>query len=206
MSLPDALPPLLPARAHEATGPSAVAFAAIRCAEAGGAALWVRPGWRRELVFPDGLAALLPPERLLIAEAPREPDLLAVAEEALRDGATPFVVVEIERALSLREGRRLQLAARAGGATGLCLIPEGAGSNAAETRWRCTPVFDPAPGADSTLMRWEIIKNRSGTLRAWHVRWNGKAHRLDVVSPAPLGPGAEAAPDAPPLRAEPPAG
>lgn len=172
-----------------------MAFAAFLCAQAGAGAIWARQGWRADRVFPDGLAALLPPERLLIAEAPREADILGVAEEALRDGAAPLVVIEIARALSLREGRRLQLAAKAGGATGLCLVPEGAGSNAAETRWRCAPVFDPEAGPDSTLMRWERIKNKSGTLGAWHVRWNRKAHRFDVVPPAPLGPGPADSPD-----------
>jgi len=57
------------------------------------------------------------------------------------------------------------------------------GSNAAETRWQAAPLFDPEEAADSTLMRWLLIKNKSGTLEAWDVRWNHAARRLDVVSP-----------------------
>lgn len=180
-SLHDSLP-LRSARVHEVCGPGATAFAAIACARARGPVLWIREGWGAERLNPLGLAAIFDPARLLMAECRDQTDSLASAEEALKDGAVPLVLIEITRALNLREGRRLQLAAKAGGTTGLCLIPEGMGSNAAETRWRCAPVHDPRDAADSTRMRWEIIKNKSGTLEAWDVRWNPAAHRLDVVS------------------------
>lgn len=97
--------------------------------------------------------------RLLLARPKNQIDALAVAEEALKDGVLPHVILEITRPLDLREGRRLQLAAKAGGTTGLCIIPENMGSNATDTRWRATPVFDPTE-EDSTLMRWEINKNK----------------------------------------------
>lgn len=199
MTRPRSPIPLLRGRVHEVEGPGASAFALIQFAlihlAAGArppaemALLWIRPGWNRVLPLPAGLAAVMPPERLILADSPSETDSLAIAEEALRDGIIPQVVIEITRPLDLREGRRLQLAARAGATTGICLVPQGMGSNAAETRWHVAPVFD-ADISDSTLMRWEITKNKSGTLGEWHVRWNGKAHHLDVVSPAPLGPGA----------------
>ena len=178
--------PLRPTRVHEVCGPGATAFAAIAAAGAGGTVLWVREGWLVESLHPPGLTAFLDPARLLLARCERQTDSLAIAEEALRDGAVPLVVIEITRPLDLREGRRLQLAALHGGTTGLCLIPEGMGSNAAETRWHAAPILTEE---DSTLMRWEIIKNKSGTLGAWHVRWDEQAHRLHVVSPAGHGSG-----------------
>lgn len=196
------LPPLRPSRVHEACGAGRVGFAVAQFAQRAGTGLWVRIGRMENGVFPDGLAEFLPPSRLLLAEAGAEADSLAVAEEALKDGCVALVILEITKPLTLREGRRLQLAAQAGGTTGLCLIPEGMGSNAAETRWRCAPTF----GADSTLMHWEIIKNKAGTLGAWHVRWNRAAHRVDVVSPAPFGPGSAGVADGGPLRAEPASG
>lgn len=183
---------LLTARVHEASGPGAAGFAAIACARSSGPVLWIGEDWQAARLDPAGLVAVTDPGRLLFADTENQTDTLAVAEEALKDGSVAFVVAEITRPLNLREGRRLQLAAKTGGATGLCLIPEGMGSNAAETRWHCTPVFDPEGRPDSTLMRWEIIKNKKGTSGIWHVRWNAAAHRLDVVSPVGLGPGAAA--------------
>lgn len=182
--------PLRKARVHEACGPSAASFAAVSAARAG-RVLWVREGWQGDVINPVGLAAFLDPASMLMAKTRDQTETLAVAEETLKDGSVALVVIEITHPLDLREGRRLQLAAKAGNTTGLCLIPEGMGSNAAETRWHCTPIFDPD---DSTLMRWEIIKNKSGTLGVWYVRWNAAARRLDVVPPAGQRPGSKGAP------------
>lgn len=184
--------PLRSGRVHEATGPAAPAFAAICAAQGQGPVLWIRESWRPEMPNPLGLLAFFDPARLLLAQAKDQTDMLAVAEESLRDGAVPLVIVAISRPLDLREGRRLQLAAKAGRATGLCLIGEGMGSNAAETRWSCSPV---AEESDSTRMRWEIIKNKTGTVGSWDVRWDHAARRVHVVSPVGKRPGAEGAPD-----------
>lgn len=198
--------PLRPARMHEVCGPGATAFAAIAAAQVHGPVLWIAEGWQADALNPVALAGFFDPARLLVARTANQTDTLAAAEEALRDGVAPLVVAEITRPLNLREGRRLQLAAKAGGATGLCLIPEGMGSNAAETRWHAAPLFDPRAEADSTPMRWEIIKNKEGTLGAWHVRWHsagkdregggarydarhGAPYRLSVVSALGLRPG-----------------
>lgn len=183
--------PLRPSRVHEVCGPAAYAFAALTAGRLS-PVLWVREAWLPETLNPLGLAPMLDPAGLLLARTRNQTDSLAVAEEALKDGGAPFVAIEITRPLDLREGRRLQLAAKAGQTTGLCLIPEGMGSNAAETRWHCSPVFD-AEAADSTLMRWELTKNKSGTLGAWHVRWDSASHRFDVVSPVAKRPGAAGA-------------
>lgn len=192
------LPLLRPARVHEVCGPGATAFAAIAAARLGTTALWISEDWHSDVLHPPGLVAFLDPARLLLARTARQTDSLAVAEEALKDGALGLVIVEITRALDLREGRRLQLAAQAGKTTGLCLIPDGMGSNAAETRWHTAPVAPdatPMPALeDSTLMRWEITKNKSGTLGAWHVRWDEQAHHLHVVSKAGERPDSASAP------------
>ena len=181
--------PLLAGRVHEACGPAAAGFAILACAQVQGPLLWISEDWQAARLDPAGLAGFTDPGRLLLADTANQTDTLAIAEEALKDGSVALVVAEMTRPLNLREGRRLQLAAKTGGTTGLCLIPEGMGSNAAETRWQCSPVFDPESSADSTLMRWEIIKNKKGTIGLWHVRWSAAAHRLDVVSPAGKRPG-----------------
>ncbi|MCT4331246.1 hypothetical protein MU516_00025 [Paracoccus sp. YLB-12] len=175
--------PLRSGRVHEVCGAGAAGFAAMAAAQVTGHVPWIREAWLHDALNPVALADFIDPARILLMRTPGQTDSLAVAEEALKDTAVRFVVIQITRPLNLREGRRLQLAAKAGGTTGLCLIPEGMGSNAAETRWRAVPVLDPQR-PDSTLMRWEIIKNKSGTNGAWHVRWDEQTHHLLVVSPA----------------------
>ncbi|KAA2317094.1 hypothetical protein DL237_00635 [Pseudooceanicola sediminis] len=175
--------PLRVGRVHECCGLGSAAFAAMVAASGQGGALWIRPEQRqKEALYPVGITSVFEPSRMLMAQTKTEVDSLAVAEEALRDGALSCVLIDITRPLDLREGRRLQLAARAGGTTGLCLIPEGMGSNAAETRWRVRPLFDPESEV-STLMRWEIIKNKAGILGVWNVRWSDEARRVQVVPP-----------------------
>ena len=182
--------PLHASRVHEVCGPSMFGFAAVVCAQVDGDILWVREAWLPDAINPPGLVPYADPKRLLVAQTSDQTDTLSVAEEALRDSAVALVVTELTRPLNLREGRRLQLAAQVGKTIGLCLISEGAGSNAAETRWHCTPVFDPdMPSADSTLQHWKLIKNKKGTFGDWHVRWDATTHRLSVVPPVGKQPG-----------------
>ncbi|WP_338048692.1 hypothetical protein [Phaeobacter porticola] len=146
--------------------------------------MWVREAWDPTQINPNGFAAFIAPSDLTLCNTKDQTQTLAVAEEALRSGAVSLVVVLLNKPLGLTEGRRLQLAARDGKSTGLAIIPEGMGSNAAETRWRCTPVFDPKHSPwDSTLQKWELIKNKSGTLGVWYVRWDPTSRRLIVVPP-----------------------
>lgn len=294
--------PLRRGRVHEAEGPLASVFALMMAAIRGGRVLWIAPDWGADCLLPGGMSALFPAADLLVVRSAKEADTLTVAEEALKDGALSLVVIETTRPLSLRAGRRLQLAALAGlgtagkrpektadpveiggnmagslaasvgdpgngapvgitrhgsaallspgrwgmagvetgrgararsgragtgtgragaasggiagragrlqdgsirheigqsprGGVGLCLTPAGMGSPAAETRWHCSPIYQSGGPAGSTLMRWEIKKNKSGTEGAWYVRWDAKAHRLDLVSPAEFGPGPAGMPE-----------
>lgn len=163
--------PLTNARVHEVCGGASCGFASICVVQTCGQVLWIREAWKPESINPVGAVPYFDPARLLLAQVSSQIEGLAVAEEALRDGVLPLVIIELSQPIDLTAGRRLQLAARAGKTTGLCIIPEGMGSNAAETRWRCRAVFDPA-GPDSTLMHWGLIKNKLGTLSDWYVRWN----------------------------------
>ncbi len=190
--------PLRTGRTHEVCGPSAPSFAFALGGSLAGTVLWVCEGWQRDQINPPGFATYMDPQNLLFSKVKDQADGLAVAEEALRSGAVCLVVVELHQPLSFTAGRRLQLAAQTGKATGLCIIPEGQGNNAAETRWRCSPVFDPAPildPQDSTLQRWEITKNKSGTLTAWDVRWDAQTRRIIVVSKAAQRTGFTRTPD-----------
>lgn len=177
-------PSLALGRAHEATGPAAVIFAALVAARLTGPVLWVRPDWARHALNPEGLAPFFDPARLVIAAAPRALDILWTAEEALRSGAAPLVVAEAVEPPGLTPLRRLQLAAEAGGESGgeigggrnaavppLCLIlpPRPGSAGAVESRWRCAPL--PAWGPEGTAAppRWlfERAYGKSGPPLQW---------------------------------------
>lgn len=179
---PDPVDPLTlaPRRMHEAGGRGRRTFALFQATRHPGTVVWILPGHAPELPMLRGLPLGLG-ERLHLLRPAGETDLLWCVEEALRAAPVALVIAEPEKPLSLTAGRRLQLAAEAGRTTGLMLIREGGGSNACETRWLCDPMAGPP---DSTLHRWEINKNKSGTLGSWVVNWNGASTAVHMVSPA----------------------
>ena len=178
---PDAPFALAPARVHEAEGAGRRSFALLQAARHPGPLIWILPAHASHLPMPRGLPAGVG-ERLHLVRPSGETDLLWSTEEALRSLAVALVIAEPEQILSLTAGRRLQLAAEAGKTTGLMLIREGQGSNAAETRWYCEPIASPA--RDSTLHRWSLTKNKRGTSGHWTLHWNGASDHLHLVSSA----------------------
>jgi len=171
--------PLQNSRTHEVCGANATAFAFALAGQTGGGVMWISESWQGEHINPMGFSTYMDPQDLLLTKVTDQAQGLGVAEETLRSGAVSLMVIELTNPLSFTVGRRLQLAAETGQSTGLCIIPEGMGNNAAQTRWRCSSLYDPA---DSTLQRWEIIKNKSGTLMSWDVRWDAQTRRINVVS------------------------
>ncbi|MFQ3623847.1 MAG: hypothetical protein SNJ73_09905, partial [Acetobacteraceae bacterium] len=96
------------------------AFCGLVLGRAGGPATWIE---ERPEPYPPGLAAFgLDPAGLIVVRAGRA-DLLWAAEECLRCAALGAVVAVLP-ALDLAAGRRLQLAAEAGGALGLLVRPD----------------------------------------------------------------------------------
>ncbi|WP_134682032.1 ImuA family protein [Paracoccus ravus] len=160
---------LAPARVHEAAGPGRSAFALFQTARHPGPLFWVLPQHEVSRPLPQGLPEGVA-ERLHLVETRSETELLWATEEALRSPASGFVIAEPGKALNLTAGRRLQLAAEAGRTTGLLLIREGHGCNAAETRWQCVPLPGPA---DSARQHWRLTKDKSGTIGALTVDWDG---------------------------------
>ena len=165
-------------RVHEAQGRGRRAFALFQAARHPGQVVWVLPDHAPQMLLPSGLPEGLP-ARLVLLRPKGETDLLWSLEEALRAAPVALVIAEPEKPLSLTAGRRLQLAAEAGRTTGLVLVRDGQGSNAAETRWQCDP---RAGAADSTLQDWSLIKNKSGTFGNWTVNWNGASAAVHMVS------------------------
>ncbi len=166
-------------RVHEAEGQGRRSFALLQATRHTGALIWIIPGHAPHQPMLRGLPEGVG-ERLHLIRPLSETDLLWASEEALRSEGVGLVIAEPEKPLSLIAGRRLQLAAEAGRTTGLMLIREGQGSNAAETRWNCAPIA--AERRDSTLHQCALNKNKKGTLGTWTVHWNGKTAAVHPVS------------------------
>ncbi|MEO1532093.1 MAG: hypothetical protein AAFU72_07990 [Pseudomonadota bacterium] len=188
-------------RVHEACGAGRLAFALALAGEGRGPVLWIADATRRDRPCPAGIARFLDPARLVLARPTGLVAALQVMEEALRSGAAPLVVAELEAAPDLTQSRRLQLASGTGGGRGLCLVPENRlATNAAETRWRCRPLAAPMPdttaaraarakgggdgigsamqgraGVTGALQLWELVKNKRGPLGAWEVNLDAPA-------------------------------
>jgi protein ImuA len=216
-------------RVHQITGGEdgfagpATAFTAVLAARlssrddghtASGTVLWiVQRSTADDTLYAPSLASFgLPPERLVVARARDEAEVLWTMEESLRCAALSVVTAQVRR-VDLTAGRRLQLAAEQSGVTGF-LLPSlhGAGwqapgktsAAAATTRWQ----VESAPGEhlSSTLasdilasnilgpVRWTVTLERcqGGIPRAWLVEWNDATRNLAVVSALPDRPPDEA--------------
>ena len=151
------------ARAHEATGPARTVFALLAAGRLQGPVLWLQSTWSTDRLMGDGIRRFLDPARLVFGRARTPLELLWAAEEALRSGAVPLVVVELPAPPALTPVRRLHLAAEshaAGEAAPLALLltPGDGGAAGVETRWR----LDPAPGwARDGVPRWRLARRRA---------------------------------------------
>lgn len=149
------------------------AFIAAICARMSGAVLWC--GAYADLYGP-GLASVgLAPDRLLIAAARDDDQILAVLEEGLRHRALAAVVGELKR-LDLTASRRLQLAAAKSGVSAFVLrrfaSDKHLEANAAVTRWRVHPA-PSVTGTPTDLSRacWslDLLRCRGATSATWIV-------------------------------------
>jgi len=172
-------------------GASAAGFAAFllgrlvsQAEERGRGVLWASLG--EGDLYPPGLARFgLDPAAMILLSAPSPAELLWAMEEALRSPALAGVVGEVDR-IDLTAGRRLQLAAAAGGGVGFLLLradrPPAAVSTAA-LRWRV------GAGPDRS---WhvELLRRRGGRPGAWILEREDETDRLIVA--AELGDGSAA--------------
>lgn len=161
------------ARAHEASGPARHLFALLVGGRMDGPVLWLRPTWSRDVIFGDGARAFLDPGRIVFGAARTANEILWAAEEALRTGLMPLVVIEMADPPGLTPVRRLHLAAEEGAARGtaplpLVLTPERGGAAGVETRWH----LEAAPGlALDGIPRWRLsrLRARSAPEASWEM-------------------------------------
>ena len=164
---------LVRARAHEASGPSRHLFALLVGGMTEGPVLWLRPTWSRDVIFGDGARAFLDPGRIVFGAARTANEILWAAEEALRTGLMPLVVIELAEPPGLTPVRRLHLAAEEGAGRGaaplpLILTPGRGGAAGVETRWH----LEAAPGlARDGVARWRLsrLRARSAPEASWEM-------------------------------------
>jgi protein ImuA len=175
------------ARAHEICGQArrmlALRMAAAALARADGPVFWIAPQRGADPLNPDGVAALLPPQRLIFVTPARGQDLLWALEEVLRSGAAPVAVADLPEPPGMTPVRRLHLAAEAGAEDGayrplgLVLTPGAGGAPGIETRWRA----EPRHGPGRSCWRIERTRARMAPPAAWTLEGEG-------LTSAPLEP------------------
>lgn len=158
---------------------AAAGFCLALAAALDGPLLWIA---RRSDLYGGGLAALgLDPARLVFAEAGGDREVLWAMEEGLRCAGLGGVVGEVA-ALERTAGRRLQLAAEAGGVTAFLLRRRFAPArraeppSAASTRWRVAPAPSAAAPLDNLpgRARWrvELLRCRGAAPGNFLVEWD----------------------------------
>jgi protein ImuA len=179
------------AAARPADAAATFAFALARLMTAPAArplVLVTTAAWLRERgrPFARGLTAWAAgPERLIWVRADKEDQALWALEEALKSGAVAGGLVTVERPAFVAT-RRLDFAARAGGALGL-LVRAGPADDlsAARRRWRIAArasgeaEFDAAaPGA--VRLRAELVRRRDGPPGGWDLEQDDETGRLHL--------------------------
>jgi protein ImuA len=183
----------LPRAALHEVGGAAADTVALGLARAflarGGVLAWCRDdrsARRRGELYGPGTAAFgIPPERLwqLRARAPAES--LWAAAEALACPAVACTVLEVE-ALDLVAGRKLQLAAEAGGGAAILLRagPADLAPSAALTRFRADPhmTSPAAPPREPRPVELALWRAKGAAPAAWTVIWNERTLAFDLAS------------------------
>ena len=133
----------------------------------------------------------LNPERLIVARAAKEKDVLWAMEEGLRGDRLAAVLGEV-RQIDLRATRRLQLAAEASGTSAFLLRPsssgEGSPPTASVTRWRLAAAPMPAPAGpfspfDRTRWQAELLRCRGGRPGGtWVLEWDHETGDLRLAA------------------------
>ncbi len=151
-------------------GAAAACFAAGIAARLPGPVLWCVT--QADLFAPGLEQAGLPPDRVIHVEAGDDLSVLACMEEGLRHGGLGAVVADVAR-LSMVASRRLHLAAKASGTTGIALrrwrrqadTADFGQPTAAMTRWRISVLPStalPVPGLSRARWLVELIRARAG--------------------------------------------
>ena len=178
-------------RIHEVTGAGADMFAVLAAAEQAKSVVWI--GLYRDMatLCPTGLQDYLKVENLILIEAVSRGELLWATDQALRADGGFCVILEMPDMLSLKESRRLQLAAEQGGGIGLLLLRGGVSTSAAQTRWQCAPMAAEEPLPDvpqAPIWDWRCEKGKNGETGRWRVTYQRGQNAKDMLHMAATAP------------------
>lgn len=138
----------------------------------------------RHCIFAHGLVQFgIDPAQILFVEAKNDQQALFAMEEALQCEGLAVVIGEIPDA-DHTATRRLQLASKSTGATGLLLRHQSrySGNSSFHTRWSVKPIPshlpDQMPGVG--FPRWDIslLKARGSSPGNWQVEWRSRQFHL----------------------------
>ena len=138
---------------------------------------------RQGRLYGPGLARFgIDTTRLILVHCRSQREVLWAAHEALRSAAVSAVVLELE-ALDLLAGRRLQLAAEAGGTAGLLLRfgRADAAPSAAVTRWRAEPFFLDPSSNNRRCWSLDLWRVKGGAPNHWLVRHDDQTLSLATL-------------------------
>jgi protein ImuA len=181
-------------------GAAAVGFALLLAYAlgAGRPVLWlVQDMTLREVGAPygPGLAALgCDPAAITLVRAASVKDQLWAAEQALRSGIPSAVVIEVWGQPKLLDGvalRRLSLAAKERGVTGLVVVLGAAGHLSAATRFQVAAGSSPeepgnVPGRPSFSV--SLLRNRLGRTGRWPLVFNPDMQAFHAAGGSAYGP------------------
>lgn len=167
-------------------------IAARFCAQPGFTILWAVT--RFDLYAPGLEQIGLSPDKILYAQGRKDAEVLALAEDGLRDGSLACVVAEV-KAADQTATRRLQLAA-SDGKTPMLLFRRHrirdrcplSGLSSAMTRWRIGAApSSPLPHAGLGRPRWsvELVRQRNGNPFSLELEACDDTGRLALPAAAP---------------------
>lgn len=133
---------------------------------------------------------------LILAPVATLAEALWTMEQALRSGAVSLALGAVEGA-TLSQSRRLDFAARLGGASGVVLARDLDGLSAARRRWRVSieasaPDLDDARAPGAARLSAELVRGRAERPGAWLLEQDDETHRLRLADrladfgPAPI--------------------
>lgn len=161
-------------RVHEICGPSRHMLALVLAGAMQGPVIWIASAFTPGRLYPDTVAHLMAPGRLIFVHPKRAEDLLWSMEEALRAGVVPVVVSDLTEPPPLTPVRRLHLAAERGAEAGcaplgLLLTPGSGGAAGVETRWHMAPRH----GRERSAWHLERRRARTAPPKAWTLQDDG---------------------------------